>query len=168
MGPHPNGFLSRDSQVRVPKFQQLGLPPFWECIISCADLRSQWGLKQSYSPHRKLSNDVSHFTRTHRGWVDSRLLVVGVKLPIWFLAFLFVITCATDVQMAHASPFSTFTFWYLSNVIKNASMQGVWTPAIKLWNFKSLGGLPCPHFGSEGVIFSLFQSRVVTHWKWFR
>jgi hypothetical protein len=34
--------------------------------------------------------------------------------------------------MAHARPFSTFTLQDLSNDIKNISMQGVLTPAIKL------------------------------------
>ncbi len=46
--------------------------------------------------------------------------------------FFFVITCDVDVQMAHASPFSTSTLRYLSNVIKNTMMRGVFTPAIEL------------------------------------
>ncbi len=41
-------------------------------------------------------------------------------------------------------------------------MQGVLTPAIELWSFESPGRLPSPHFGSEGVILSLFQSKVAT------
>jgi hypothetical protein len=36
-----------------------------------------WGLKQTCSSRRELSNGVPHFTYTHRGWVDSWLLVVG-------------------------------------------------------------------------------------------
>jgi len=50
--------------------------------------------------------------------------------------------------MAHARPFWTFTLQDLSNDIKNASLQGVLTPAITLWVFGSLGGLPSPIFGS--------------------
>jgi hypothetical protein len=75
-GPHPNGFLSLDSQVGVPKFHQHGLPQFWRHITSCADLQSQWGLKQSYSPHQELSNGMSHAAYTQGNRVDSRLLVV--------------------------------------------------------------------------------------------
>jgi hypothetical protein len=75
-GPHPNGFLSRDSQVRVPKLQQLGLPRLWGCITSCADLRSQWGLKQSFSPHWELFKSISHVSYTHGNWVDSLLLMI--------------------------------------------------------------------------------------------
>jgi len=41
-------------------------------------------------------------------------------------------------------------------------MQGVLTPTIELWNFRSHGGLPSPHFGSVSFILTLSQSRVVT------
>jgi hypothetical protein len=41
--------------------------------------------------------------------------------------------------------------------MKNASRRGVLTPAIELWNFESLEGLPSPHFGSVSVILTLFQ-----------
>jgi hypothetical protein len=78
-GPHPNGFLSRDSQVGVPKLQQMGLLQLWGRITSCADLRSQWGLKQSCSPHRDLFNGILHVACTQGNRVDSRLLVVGSK-----------------------------------------------------------------------------------------
>jgi hypothetical protein len=63
-GPHPNGCLSQDSQLGVLKLQQLGFPRFWGCIASCADLRLQWGLKQSCSPHWELSNDILHVACT--------------------------------------------------------------------------------------------------------
>jgi hypothetical protein len=75
-GPHPNGFLSWDSQVGVPKFQQLELLQLWGCITSFENLQSWWGLKQSCSPCQELSNSVSHFTCTHQGQVNSWLLVV--------------------------------------------------------------------------------------------
>jgi hypothetical protein len=61
-GPHPNGFLSQDSQVGVPKFQQLGFPQLWGRITSFANLRLQWGLNQSYNPRWELFNGVSHST----------------------------------------------------------------------------------------------------------
>ncbi len=79
-GSHPNGFLSRDYQVGVPKFQQLGLPWLWGCITSCEDLRLQWGLKKSYRPHWELSNGMSHVSYTQGNPVDSWLLLVGSQI----------------------------------------------------------------------------------------
>jgi hypothetical protein len=79
-GPHPNGFLSRDSQVGVPKLQQLGLSQLWGRITSCADLRLQCGLKQSCSPRWDFSNSMLHVACTQGNRVDSRLLVVGSQI----------------------------------------------------------------------------------------
>jgi hypothetical protein len=45
-------------------------------ITLYADLKLRWGLKQSCSPRRELSNSISHITYTQGNWVDSRLLVV--------------------------------------------------------------------------------------------
>jgi hypothetical protein len=53
-----------------------GLPQLWSPITLCVDLWSQWGPKQNCSPHRKLSNGISHTTYTQGNRVDSRLLVV--------------------------------------------------------------------------------------------
>ncbi len=78
--PHPNGFLSRDSQEGVSKLQHLVLWWLWGHITFCADLRSQWGLKKSCSPHRELSNSVSHIAWTQGNWVNSQLLVVGSQI----------------------------------------------------------------------------------------
>jgi len=77
---HPNGFLSRDSQGGVPKLSRFGLSKFCEFIILCSDLQLKWGLKKICSSPWKLSNGVSHFTYTHRGRVDSWLLVVGSRI----------------------------------------------------------------------------------------
>ncbi len=38
-GPHPNGLLSQDSQVGVPKLSWFGLPRLWAFITSCLYLR---------------------------------------------------------------------------------------------------------------------------------
>jgi hypothetical protein len=62
-GPHPNGILSRNSQMGVPKFPKLEVPQLWGPI--------------NYSPHWELSNNMSHTTCTWRNRVDSWLLVVG-------------------------------------------------------------------------------------------
>jgi len=76
-GPHPNGFLSRDSQVGVPKSLRLGLPQLWGIVTLRANLGLRWGLKQSYSPHRELSNGMSRIICTHENRVNSWLLMVG-------------------------------------------------------------------------------------------
>jgi len=77
--PHPNGFLSRDSQVGVPKLPKLGLPQLWGAI-TLRENWLRWGLKQSCSPHQELSYGMSHTIYTHGNWVDSRLLVVGSQI----------------------------------------------------------------------------------------
>ncbi len=61
---HPNGFLSQDSQMGVPKSLRLGVPQLCRTITSGVDLRSGRGLNQSCSPRRELSNDMSHATST--------------------------------------------------------------------------------------------------------
>jgi hypothetical protein len=75
-GPHPNGFLSRYSQVGVSKSPRLGLPWLWGAITLRTDLWLRWSLKQSCSPRQELSNSMSHAIFTHKNQVDSRLLVV--------------------------------------------------------------------------------------------
>jgi hypothetical protein len=50
---------------------------FCKAITSCSDLRSRWGLNQSYSSRPDLSNGVSHSIYTHGSRVDSWLFVVG-------------------------------------------------------------------------------------------
>jgi hypothetical protein len=109
---HPNGFLSRNSQGSqggVPKLSQFGLLPLCGIITLCSNLRLGWGLKQTCSSRQDLSNNVSHFTFTQQGRVDSWLLVVRNQTTNLTPDLFFVITCAADVQMTHASPFSTST-----------------------------------------------------------
>jgi hypothetical protein len=76
-GPHPNGFLSWDSQVGVPKLPRLGLPRLWGAITLRVDLWLRSDVKQSCSPHWELSNGMSHAICTHINRVDFWLLVVG-------------------------------------------------------------------------------------------
>ncbi len=64
-GPHPNVFLSHD-------FLQL-----WGAITLRANLWLRWGLNQSFSPCRELSNGMLHAICTHENRVDSQLLMVG-------------------------------------------------------------------------------------------
>jgi len=78
--PHPNGFLSRDSQGGVPRLSRFGLPKVCEFITLCSNLGLGWGLKQICSSRWKLSNGVSHSIYTHWGWVDSQLLMVWSQI----------------------------------------------------------------------------------------
>jgi len=77
---HPNGSFSRDSQSGVLKLSRFGLPGLWTLITPRPKLGSGRGLNQSCGSCWELSNGVSHFTCTHRNWVDSRLLVVGSQI----------------------------------------------------------------------------------------
>jgi hypothetical protein len=75
--PHPNDIFSRDSQRGVPKLSRVGLPGLWTPTTLGSDLRLEWGLNQSCSSPRELSNSPSHSICRCREGVDSRLLVVG-------------------------------------------------------------------------------------------
>jgi len=79
-GPHPNGFLSQDSKMGVPKLPKLGFLRLWGPITLCADPRLRWCLKQRYSPRQELSNDMSHATCTQGNRSDSWLLVVESQI----------------------------------------------------------------------------------------
>jgi len=76
-GPHPNGILSHDSQMKVPKLLKLGFSQLWGPITLRVDLWLRWGLKQIYSLHQELSNNTWHAICTQGIWVDFWLLVVG-------------------------------------------------------------------------------------------
>ncbi len=77
--PHPNGFYSQDSQGGVSKLSRFGLSRLWELITPSSDLWLGWGLKQTCSSPREfltMCRNVCRWIATHRGRVDSRLLVV--------------------------------------------------------------------------------------------
>jgi hypothetical protein len=61
----------------VPKLSQFGLPRLHRVITLCSNLRLGQGLKQTCSSPWELSNGVSYSPCTHRGRVDSWLLLVG-------------------------------------------------------------------------------------------
>jgi hypothetical protein len=85
-----------------------------------------------------------------------------VKLPIWLPALLSHITCAANVGMAHARPFSTSKLQELFNSIKNTWRPGVLAPVIKFRVFGSSWRLSSPRFGSVNVILTFLQSEVAT------
>ncbi len=76
---HPND-LSWDSQGGVPKLSRFGLSGLCVFITLFSDLRLGWGLKQTCSSPWELFNDVLHSTCTHRGQVDSWLLVIESQI----------------------------------------------------------------------------------------
>jgi len=70
-------FLSRDSQVCVPKSRHLGLLQLWSPITLQADLGWRCGLKQSCSSHWEIFNGMSYALYSQVNWVDSWLFLVG-------------------------------------------------------------------------------------------
>jgi hypothetical protein len=65
-------------ETRKWEFQnsQLGLPRLWGPISLCEKLWLKWGQQQSYSPCRRLFNNMSHDTWTWGNLGDSWLLMV--------------------------------------------------------------------------------------------
>ncbi len=62
-------------------FQVLGFTPaLGQSRVATLDLRSEWGLKQTCSSPWELFNGGLHSACTHRGQVDSPLLVVGSQI----------------------------------------------------------------------------------------
>jgi len=75
-GPHPNDFVSWDSQVGGPKSPKLGLLQLWSPITLRVDLGSRCGLKKSFSPCWELFNGMSHAICRQVNRVNSRLFLV--------------------------------------------------------------------------------------------
>ncbi len=64
----------------VPKFPELGLSWLWGPITLCSYLWLRWGLKQSCSSRRELSNGIWHTTCMLRNWGDFWLLMVESQI----------------------------------------------------------------------------------------
>jgi hypothetical protein len=116
-GPHPNDFLSWDSQVGVPKFSQLGLLRLWRRITSCEDLWLQWGLKKSYIPGQDLSNGMLHVACTQGNRVYFRLLVVGSQIASLTTGLSFghnlCYKCSNGLALPILDIYASITFqWY--------------------------------------------------------
>jgi hypothetical protein len=79
-GPYPNGILSRDSQMGVPKFSKLRLLQLWGPITLCAYLRLRWSSKKICSTCRELSNGMLHATCTQGNQINSKLLMVRSQI----------------------------------------------------------------------------------------
>jgi len=79
-GPHPNGLFVSGLPKGSPKTAKVRLPQLCGAIISCSNLQSKWGLKQSCSSHQEFSNSVLHYICTHGSQVNSRLFMVGSQI----------------------------------------------------------------------------------------
>jgi hypothetical protein len=153
-------FFSRDSQVGVAKFSKFSkFPQLWGCITSCADLRLQWGLKQSCSLRQELSNGMSHASCTWRNWVDYWLLMVGSQIA----------NLTPDLSFDHNLCFKCpngrcefildiYVSISFSNDIKNSSSRWVLTPAIALWIFRSPFGTRTPTMGVHLRVWGVIPS----------
>jgi hypothetical protein len=73
-------FCPGTPKLVVSKFANLGLLAFWRAITSRVNLRLKWSLKQSYSLHWFLSNDMCHTTWRHVFQSDFWRLVVGSQI----------------------------------------------------------------------------------------
>jgi hypothetical protein len=70
------------------------------------NLRLQRGLKQSCDLYQELSSSMLHVACTRGNRDDFLLFVVGSQtINSWLSTFLLAITCVSDVEMGHASPF---------------------------------------------------------------
>jgi hypothetical protein len=90
---------------RSPEISKVGTLTTLGPIILCEDLRLTWSLKQRCSPHRDLFNGMSHATCTRGNRDDYWLLMVRNQIANLTLDLLLAITCVSNVQMGHASPF---------------------------------------------------------------
>jgi len=112
----------------LPKSRLLRL---WNPITLCVDLRSRWGLKQSYSPHWELSNDMWHATCAQGNWVDSQLLVVGSQ----------IVNLTSGLSFDHNLCFRYPNGWCKPILHIYASIAFKWYKEL----FKPLGFDPCNH-----------------------
>jgi hypothetical protein len=88
-----------------PRIPNLGLLWLWSYITFCANLQLGWGLKQSYSPHQKLLNDMWHITYAQVNQGNSWLLMIESQIEIWLSTFFLAITCVLSNWMGHVNPF---------------------------------------------------------------
>jgi hypothetical protein len=79
--PFHEGHIQMAFCFGTPKWE-LGLPRFWGPIISRANLRLQWDLKQSCSPHWEFSKGMLHVACMRKNRVDYQLLMVGSQIVI--------------------------------------------------------------------------------------
>jgi len=146
---HPNGSFSRDSQNGILKLSRFGLPGLWTLITLRPKLKLKRGINQSCNSCQELSNGVSHFTCTHRNWVDSRLLMVGSQttslIPDPSFDHNLCCKCPNASCKAILDIYTSRPFQRYKEYL---NVRGVLTPAIALWVCENSRGLSSPIFGS--------------------
>jgi hypothetical protein len=73
-------FCLETPKLGISKFSKWEVPRIWKPITFCVDLWLRWGLKQSCSPCRELSNYMQRITYTQVNQSDSWLLVVDSQI----------------------------------------------------------------------------------------
>jgi hypothetical protein len=140
-----------------------GVPWLWELITPDCQVWSRRGLNQTCSPHRDLSNDVSHSPFGGRERVDSRLFVVGSQTanltPGPSFAHNLGDRCPNGQCEAIFDIYASRPFqWHQEH--SNARCFG---PCCRALNIRESRGTPNPHFFQVlGFTPTLGQSRVAT------
>jgi hypothetical protein len=167
---HPNGTKSRESRNGVPKLSRncpeivpAGLPELWTAITPDCGVGSRWGLNQSCSPRRGLSNAMSHSQIGHREEVDSWLLVVGSQTANLTLGPSFAhnlgCRCPNDQCEAILDIYVSRPFqWHQEHPKARCFAPCCWA-----LNIRESRRTPNPHFFQVlGFTPTLGQSRVAT------
>jgi hypothetical protein len=135
-GPHPNGFLSRDSQVGVSKFSQMKLPWLWRRITSCVHLRLQWDLKKSCSLCWEIFNGMLHVACTQGNRVNSWLLVVESQTasltPDLSFGHNLCFRCPNGQCEPILHIYASIAFQWYKKLFKAMSFDP-WNYALKIW-----------------------------------
>jgi len=113
----------------------------------CVNLRLRWGLKQSCSPHQKISNDMWHATWKQGNWGNFWLLVVRSQIANLTLDFSFGHNLCFKYPNGSCQPILDIYVPRVSNDIRNFSIQWVLTFVIALWKFGSPLGFQFPKWG---------------------
>jgi hypothetical protein len=123
-----------------------------EFIIPCLDLGSGWSLKQTCSSPQELSNSVLQSIYTHRGWVDSQLLVVGSQTASLTPGPSFrnnlCCRCPNGSCEAIFDIYTLIVFQWYEECFKARCFDPC---------NRTPEGLPSPHCGSVSVILTFFQ-----------
>jgi hypothetical protein len=142
--PHPNGFLSHDSQVGVPKSPKLGLLRLWSPITLQTDLQSRCGLKKSCSSRQELSNIISHALCKQVNRVDSRLFLVRSQTASLTHGPSFGHNLCFRCPNEQCEPILNIYVPRAFQWYKNITNHWIFIPKIVLWSFGSPPGLHLP------------------------
>jgi len=140
------GTPKEESQNCLGLESRVGVLGLWELISPGFDLRLEWGLNQSCSFSRELSNAMLHSFSRRREEIDSWLLVVGSQTasltPGPSFAHNVGCRCPNGTCEAILGIYTLRLFhWYKEHL--NARCFGHWTRALNFWESS---GTPTSHF----------------------